>query len=122
MTKWSRGWVMVALAVLATALLLGHKYVPNTPSNIGSLLETFLPWIGLSIPALLILAIWRRSVPAIAATGLASIVWLSMFGHLILPGKGGGPHNLRVLTHNIEASNPDPAATARALLGYNADI
>jgi len=122
MTKWSRGWVIAVLAVLAALLLIGHKYVPNTPGNLGSLLETFLPWIGLTIPALLILAIWRRSIPAIAATALASVVWLFMFGHLILPGKGGGQANLRVLTHNIEASNPDPAATAQALVAYNADI
>src|SRR5688572_25952724 len=122
MTKWSRGWVIAVLAVLATLLLFGHKYVPNTPGNLGSLLETFLPWVGLTIPALLILAIWRRSLPAVAATAAASLVWLAMFGHLILPGKGGGEHNLRVLTHNVKASNPDPAATAQALLAYDADI
>jgi vancomycin resistance protein VanJ len=122
MTKWSRGSVIAVLAVLATLLLIGHKYVPNSPGNLGSLLETFLPWIGLTIPALLVLAIWRRSVPAITATALASVAWLAMFGHLILPGKGGGPHDLRVLTHNIKASNPDPASTAQALLAYDADI
>lgn len=114
--------MIAVLAVLATLLLLGHKYVPNSPGNLGSLLETFLPWIGLTIPALLILAIWRRSVPAIAATAAASLVWLAMFGHVMLPGKGRGEHNLRVLTHNINASNPDPAATARALLAHDADI
>lgn len=114
--------MIAGASVLATLLLLGHQYVPNSPGNLGSLLETFLPWIGLTIPALLILAIWRRSVPAVAAAAVASLVWLGMFGHLILPGKGGGPHDLRVLTHNVEASNPDPGATAQALLAYNADI
>ena len=114
--------MIAVLSVLATLLLFGHKYVPNSPGNLGSLLETFLPWVGLTIPILLILAIWRRSVPAIAATALASVVWLAMFGHLILPGKGGGQHDLRVLTHNVEASNPDPGATAQALLAYDADI
>ena len=122
MTKWSRGWAIAVLSVLATLLLLGHNYVPNSPGNLGSLLETFLPWVGLTIPALLILAIWRRSIPAIAACALASVVWLAMFGHLILPGKGGDQHDLRVLTHNVEASNPDPGATAQALLAYDADI
>jgi len=114
--------VIAILAGLATLLLLGHNRVPNRPGNVGSLVETFLPWIGLTIPVLLVLAIWRRSVPAVTATGLASLVWLSMFGHLIVPGKGGGQHNLRVLTHNIEASNPDPAATAQALLAHDADV
>jgi vancomycin resistance protein VanJ len=122
MTKWSRGWVTAVLSVVAALLLIGHEHVPNSPGNLGSLLETFLPWVGLTIPALLVVAIWRRSVPALAATAIASVVWLSMFGHLILPGKGGGQHNLRVLSHNVEASNPDPAATAQALLRYDADI
>lgn len=114
--------MIAGLAAFATLLLLGHRYVPNSPGNVGSLLETFLPWVGLTIPALLIVAVWRRSVPALITTGLATLVWLSMFGHLILPGKGGGEANLRVLTHNIEASNPDPGGTAQALITHEADI
>jgi vancomycin resistance protein VanJ len=110
------------LALLAIALMLGHKYVPNAPGNLGSLLETFLPWLGLSIPVLAAAAAWRRSATAAAAIALTTAVWLGMFGHLIVPGKGGGPHNLRVLTHNVGASNPDPAGTAEVLLADDPDI
>src|SRR5262245_15606545 len=113
-------WFCAAAAVFTVALLLGHKYVPNTPGNAGSLLETFLPWLGLAAPALLTIAVLRRSWAAAAAAGLVAVVWLGMFGRLILPGKGGGEHNLRVLTHNVGAS--DPARTTRALLAEKADL
>src|SRR5581483_4564671 len=107
-------WVFYAIGLVTTALLLGHKYVPNSVGNAGSLLETFLPWLGLAVPALLILAIVLKSWEGAAAAGLVLIVWLALFGKLIVPGKGGGEHNLRVLTHNVGAS--DPAATSASLL------
>jgi len=113
-------WVCAAAAVFTVALLLGHKYVPNTPGNAGSLLETFLPWLGLAALALLTVAVVRRSWEAAAAAGLVAVVWLAMFGRLILPGKGGGEHNLRVLTHNVGVS--DPEQTARVLLAEKADL
>lgn len=122
MTTWSRGWFIAALALLPTLLLLGHKFVPNTPGNLGSLLETFLPWIGLSIPLLLIAAAVRRSATAAMATALPAVVWLAMFGHLIVPGKGGGEHQLRVITHNISAGHPDPEEAARELLEESPDV
>lgn len=118
----ARGWPIAVLAVLAAVLMAGHKYVPNSPGNMGSFLETFLPWLGLSVPVLLIAAgLWRSPIGAVAA-GLAAIVWLGTFGQLLLPGKGGGEHNLRVLSHNVDASNQDPEGTARKLLEAGADL
>jgi vancomycin resistance protein VanJ len=113
-------WLFAAIAAFTVALLLGHKYVPNSVGNAGSLLETFLPWLGLAIPALLILAVVRRSWEGAVAAGVVLAVWLALFGKLIVPGKGGGAHNLRVITHNVGAS--DPAATARSLLAEKADL
>lgn len=110
------------LALLAIALMLGHQHVPNAPGNLGSLLETFLPWLGLSIPVLAAAAAFRRSATAAIAIALTTAVWLGLFGHLLLPGKGGGPHDLRVLTHNVGASNPDPDGTAAILLQAEPDI
>lgn len=103
-------------------LMIGHKYVPNTIGNLGSLLETFLPWLGLSVPVLLAASIWRRSATGAIAAGLTAVVWLALFGQVMAPGKGGGEHDLRVLTHNVEDSNPDPRGTATALLAAAPDI
>jgi vancomycin resistance protein VanJ len=113
-------WFYAAAAAFTVALLLGHKYVPNSVGNAGSLVETFLPWLGLAVPALLIAAAVRRSWWAAGAAGVVLVVWLALFGKLILPGKGGGPHNLRVLTHNVGTS--DPGDTARSLLAADADL
>ncbi|KRV46700.1 hypothetical protein AQ490_12610 [Wenjunlia vitaminophila] len=117
-----RGWIVAGLALLFGALLLGHGLVPNTVGNLGSLLETFLPWLGLAVPVLLVCALVRRSVTALAALLLPAVVWADLFGGLVMPGKGGGPHNLRVLTHNVDAGNPDAEATARDVVAARADV
>ncbi len=120
--RWRRGWIVAALAVLSALLLYFHSEVPNSPGNVGSLLETFLPWVGLAVPVLAVFALLRGSATGMVALVVPVLVWGAMFGELVLPGKGGGEHNLRVLTHNVNASNPDPAATARDVLAANADV
>lgn len=120
--RWRRGWVLAGLAVLTTLVLLFHSKVPNSPGNVGSLVETFLPWVGLAVPLLAVGALVRRSATAAVALVVPALVWGGMFGELVLPGKGGGTHNLRVVTHNVDASNPDNAGTARELLAAGADV
>src|SRR3954451_7464671 len=105
-SKWRRGWVIAVLAVLSALLLLFHRYVPNSVGNLGSLLDTFLPWVGLAVPVLGIAALVRRSATAVVALRTPILVWGYMFGHLLVPGKGVGLHDLRVLSHNVDAANP----------------
>ncbi|WP_439674837.1 endonuclease/exonuclease/phosphatase family protein [Embleya sp. MST-111070] len=119
---WRRGRVIAVFAVLASLPMAFHRLVPNTPGNWGSFIETFLPWAGLVVPVLLVCAAIRRSWTAVAATMLPVLVWVTMFGGFFLPGRGGGPHDLRVVSHNVNADNPDPAGTARSLLGSGADV
>ncbi len=107
---------------MAAVLMIGHRYVPNRLGNIGSFLETFLPWLGLAVPLLLAVALLTRSKVGTAAVALLAVVWLGQFGQLLLPGKGGGDHDLRVVSHNVGASNPDPAGTAAALAETGADL
>jgi vancomycin resistance protein VanJ len=119
---WRRGWIVAVLAVLVALLMIFHDRVPNSVGNIGSLVETFLPWAGLAVPVLLVCALVRRSATALVALVLPVAVWLNLFGGLVMPGKGGGPHDLRVLTHNVDASNTDPTGTARDVLAAHADV
>ena len=120
---WRRGWVIAVLAVLSALPLLFHRYVPNSVGNLGSLLDTFLPWVGLAVPVLGVAALVRRSAVAGVALLVPALVWAMMFGDLLLPGKGaGGAYDLRVLTHNVDAANPDPKTTAKDLLGADADV
>lgn len=120
--RWRRGWLLAVLAVLTGLVLLLHDYLPNSVGNLGSLLDTFLPWVGVTIPLLGIGALVRRSATAGVALLLPLLVWLTMFGTVVLPGKGGGSHNLRVLTHNVDAGNRDHTATATAVLTAGADV
>jgi vancomycin resistance protein VanJ len=59
--SWRRGLVLAALALLLGLFMLLHPKIPNRIGNLGSLVETFLPWFGLFIPVLLAGALWRRS-------------------------------------------------------------
>lgn len=120
--KWRRGWIIAVLAILAAFPLLFHRYIPNTVGNLGSLVDTFLPWFGLAVPVLAVAAVVRRSATAGVALLVPIVVWGLMYGNLLIPGKGGGTYDLRVLTHNVDAANPDPKKTADELLTADADV
>ena len=70
--------LLVVLNVLVACLLLFHRAVPNAAGQVGSLVETFLPWLGLGVPVLLGLAWWRRSRVAALAVGLPLAAWLGL--------------------------------------------
>ncbi|MGW4302229.1 endonuclease/exonuclease/phosphatase family protein [Streptomyces sp. NPDC004646] len=117
---WKRGPVLTALTLLLGLLMLLHASLPD-PGGLGSLLENVLPWLGLGVPVLLAGALWRRSAPAVLALVLPVTVWLSLFGGLLTDkSRPGG--DLTVVSHNVGAGNPDPAATARALTASGADV
>ena len=120
---WRRGWVLAVLAVLLSALLLLHSRIPNTVGSLGSLLQTFLPWLGLGVPLLLCCALLRRSATALVALLLPVTAWLYLFGGLLTDKTGETtPGDLVVVTHNVSADNPEPVATARQLAASGAHI
>ncbi|MFE2141510.1 endonuclease/exonuclease/phosphatase family protein [Streptomyces sp. NPDC059456] len=113
--------MLAGLAVLACCLLAFHGAVPDVPGRPGSLLEAFLPWLGLAVPVLAALALLRRSPVAGWAVLLPAAAWLGLFGGFLLPGDGRSP-DLLAVQHNVGDENPDPAGTARALAGTRADL
>ncbi|MGW6057922.1 endonuclease/exonuclease/phosphatase family protein [Streptomyces sp. NPDC055189] len=121
LAPWKRGPVLAVLALLLGLLMLLHRKIPDRPKNLGSLVETFLPWFGLFVPVLLAAALWRRSAAAVAALLLPAVVWLNLFGGL-LGDKSRPDSDLTVATHNVGADNPDPAGTARDLAASGADV
>lgn len=118
---WRRGIILAVLAVLLAALMVLHSSIPNRVGNLGSLLETFLPWYGAGIPLLLIATLLRRSATALIALVLPVAVWINLFGGLF-SGKETGGGNLTVLTHNVNAQNPDPKGTAKDVIAGGADV
>ncbi|NUP42033.1 MAG: hypothetical protein HOY76_34660, partial [Streptomyces sp.] len=118
---WRRGIATAAAGLLLTGVLFFHSDIPNRIGNLGSLTETFLPWLGLALPVLLAVAVLRRSVTALVALLLPAAVWLNLFGGL-LTDKSSPGGDLTVLTHNVNAQNPDPDGTARDLVAAGADV
>nr|WP_079055670.1 endonuclease/exonuclease/phosphatase family protein [Streptomyces globisporus] len=118
---WRRGRVLATAALLLGLLLLLHASIPNRIGNLGSLVETFLPWCGLLVPLLLAGALLRRSATAVIALLLPVVAWLNLFGGL-LTDKSHPGGDLTVASHNVGAENPDPAGTARSLARSGADV
>ncbi len=109
-------------AVLTAVLLVFHRAVPNRVGGLGSLLESFLPWLGLVVVLLLVLALLCRSALALVALLLPVAAWTYLFGGLLLPASAGGTDDLVVVQHNVSDENGDPAGTARALAGAGPDL
>ncbi|MGV9555286.1 endonuclease/exonuclease/phosphatase family protein [Streptomyces sp. NPDC003522] len=118
---WRRGLVVAALALLLALVMLVHARIPNRFGNLGSLTETFLPWLGVLVPLLLLLAVVRRSATALIALVLPAVVWLNLFGGL-LGDKTAGGGDLTVATHNVNADNVDPSGTAHDVAASGADV
>ncbi|MBI0294747.1 endonuclease/exonuclease/phosphatase family protein [Streptomyces sp. PRKS01-29] len=119
---WRRGLVLAAFAVLLALVMIFHADIPNRVGNLGSLLETFLPWLGLFLPVLLVLGLVRRSASAVLALVLPVAVWLNLFGGLMFSDKSGGGGELTVVTHNVNAENADPTGTAKDVAASGADV
>ena len=118
---FERGLGLAALSLLLGLFMVLHARIPNRIGNLGSLVETFLPWFGLLIPVLLGAALLRRSASAAAASLLPVMVWLNLFGGMLIDKSQPGS-DLTVASHNVAAANPDPAGTARDLAASGADV
>ncbi|MEZ3182130.1 endonuclease/exonuclease/phosphatase family protein [Streptomyces pimonensis] len=118
---WRRGVVLAVCSPLTALVMLAHTHIPNAIGNLGSLVDTFLPWAGLLIPVLLVLGLIRKSATALIATVLPAAVWLNLFGGLLTDKTTTGG-DLTLVTHNVNADNPDPAATARDVAASGADV
>ncbi|MBU6531246.1 endonuclease/exonuclease/phosphatase family protein [Streptomyces sp. NPDC057245] len=118
---WLRGLVTAVVALLLSAVMAGHAHIPNAIGNLGSLTETFLPWFGLLIPLLLVIALVRKSATALIALVVPATVWMNLFGGLFFDKTGTGG-DLTVATHNVNADNADPSGTARAVAAAGADV
>ncbi|MCX5231221.1 endonuclease/exonuclease/phosphatase family protein [Streptomyces sp. NBC_00233] len=119
---WTRGRVPAACAGVTAGLLVFHRAVPNAVGRLGSLLEVFLPWLGLAVVALSGVALLRRSATALVALLLPAAAWTYLFGGLLLPGGKPGAYDLVVVQHNVSDENPDPAGTALVLADAEPDL
>lgn len=113
--------LVVTLALLVTAALAFHRSVPNV-AGFGSALDTAAPLLLLAVPVLVLGAILARNRTAVVAAAVPLLLWGFLYGRAWLPKGDPGATQLRVAGQNVNAANPDPAATADAVAATNADV
>ncbi|MFD7073819.1 endonuclease/exonuclease/phosphatase family protein [Nocardioides sp. NPDC059952] len=120
-SPWRRGRLLALIAVLLAVVIGLHGLVPNRWGNLGSLVATFLPWLVLAVPVLILAAVLRRSALAalLALTPLAA--WLGVFGPQLMPAEPAA-YDLTVVQHNVADDNHDVEGTVEILLAEDPDI
>ncbi|MBF8187238.1 endonuclease/exonuclease/phosphatase family protein [Nonomuraea sp. K274] len=104
---------MVVSAVVAVALA-GHQLIPEF-GGFMPVLESVLPWIGLTVPLLLVAAMMARSRLATAAALAPGVVWAAMFGSTVFRTPPGGPSDLAVGTINVGVRNNASGEAVRVI-------
>src|ERR1700712_4002852 len=101
----------VVFSLVLVGLFLWHAAVPDI-AGIGLLLDTAIPWFGLLLIPLVVMAlVARRALAPLAVLG-ALLVWAALFGPGLVPlswsataaSTADGTH-LTVASQNIEASS-----------------
>ncbi|WP_246147979.1 endonuclease/exonuclease/phosphatase family protein [Nonomuraea turkmeniaca] len=106
--------VVVVLSVVVAAALAGHQLIPAL-GGFTPVLESLLPWIGLSVPVLLVGAALARSTLAAAVALVPGVVWAAMFGSTLFRTPPGGPSDLAVGTVNVGVRNNASGEAVRAI-------
>lgn len=120
-SAWQRGRLLALGSLVAAGLLVAHDVVPNRWGNLGSLVESFLPWLGLAVPLGILAALLRRSALAILAVLLPLGAWIWVFLPQVRP-VDPEPGDLTVVQHNVSDTNSDVAGTAEVLLAAEPDV
>jgi len=110
---------IVALAV--GGLLLWHGAIPDRGGVMG-LVESVLPWFGILIVLLAIVAAVRRSAFIGIGVLVSAIVWAALFVPQLQPHHGSGTAQLTVISENVDADNDDPAATVASLAARHPQV
>jgi vancomycin resistance protein VanJ len=120
-SAWQRGRLLALGSLVAAVLLVAHDVVPNRWGNLGSLVQSFLPWLGLAVPLGILAALLRRSALAILAVLLPLAAWIWVFLPQVRP-VDPQPGDLTVVQHNVSDTNTDVAGTAEVLLAAEPDV
>ncbi|MEU9603431.1 endonuclease/exonuclease/phosphatase family protein [Streptomyces sp. NPDC048057] len=123
--RWRRlgAWeyATAAAGLLTALLLLFPGLMPNGGPRLGSLLETFLPWLGLGVLPLALVALVRRSAVAVGAALVPVVAWTVAYGGTFFADENTA-YDLTALQHNVSDENRDVAGTARTLVRERADL
>ena len=115
------GTGVAVLGWIVAAFLVFHRFLPDS-AGLASLLETWLPWLAVPTAILLISAAAARSLRGLLATGVATAVWLGVYGPELFPRGDPVPPNLRVVSEDVNASSVELAAIGQMATNQHADI
>ncbi|RBP62743.1 vancomycin resistance protein VanJ [Brevibacterium sanguinis] len=117
----TKGITALVFGLLYAAFLLLHHLLPSR-AGIALLVESVLPWTGVFLALVLLMALIRFSVLGVIGFLVPAIVWAGMFGSALLPAQDAGTPDLKVATYNVGARLPQPTATARNIVEADPDI
>ncbi|MBT2585201.1 endonuclease/exonuclease/phosphatase family protein [Arthrobacter sp. ISL-95] len=126
----ARDWVAGTFAGAITVLLFGHGLVPQA-NGVVLVIESFLPWLGVVIAALLIAVLlskaWFGAIPMAAALICWCVVFLPVLMTGVAPASAEetleeAASGWTVATQNLRAGNPDPGAAVEKLVESGADV
>ena len=120
-SAWQRGRLLALGSLVVAVLLVAHDLVPNRWGNLGSLVQSFLPWLGLAVPLGILAALLRRSALAVLAVLLPLAAWIWVFLPQVRP-EAPAPGDLTVVQHNVSDTSSDVAGTAEVLLAAEPDV
>jgi vancomycin resistance protein VanJ len=108
------GWLSVGYLVL-------HRYLPDV-GGIGSLIETWLPWIAVPVAVLLLAAAIVHTRRALIATLAAALVWTALYGPTLLPRGSGAPAQLHIFSEDVNGVGSEVLASGTMALGRHVDV
>ncbi|MFJ7204459.1 endonuclease/exonuclease/phosphatase family protein [Streptomyces sp. NPDC098789] len=109
-------------ALLLAGALLFPRLLPDRPGNLGSLVETVLPWFGVAIAALLLGAAARGTKVAVAAALVPLAAWCHLFVPALTAPPRAGPSAFEALSFNVGGTRTTPEAVAREVIATGADL
>lgn len=113
---------VVGIALLAGIVVLLVPAVLGVLGSSGSVIGSLLPWLALLLVPVAGVALGTRSKRlAVLSLAFAAAWAVAILPGVLAPGAPGSPQ-LTVVTENIEAANPDPAATARSIAARDPDV
>lgn len=112
---------VVFLSCLAVIFLVLHRFLPDA-GGIGSLLETWLPWIGVPVLVLLIAAAIVHTKTSLIVAFAAALVWTALYGPTLLPRGSSAPAQLRIFSEDVNGDAKEATASGTMALAQHADI
>ncbi|GGF38934.1 endonuclease/exonuclease/phosphatase family protein [Subtercola lobariae] len=118
----------IAFSLILTGLILFHTAVPDI-GGIGLLLDTAIPWFGLLVVPLFVMALLSRRRRTALIVLLPALVWGVVIGPGLVPLNWSAPAastadgtHLTVASQNIEADSGTGATSAATLAATGADV